>query len=285
MLKKNNGGIADARNYGLRYAIGDYVLFVDQDDNINVEVIEHAVEIMFNNHVDAVFWSTEFNYNDGTRKMCDIVHKNCSVNKTVIQEKIVPDMLCGCDNEYTTYPGHIWGALFSRKLIEQKCIKLKKFVDYEDDLIFVFDFLMNSELVYFLKDVGYYWKTNYESYSHSRKYISDYLINTERLYNYFETSYCEISENILTDKVRNYFRQYTIIGAIKNACANGNNGIKDIVDIQQMVCKDKYRKAFLKENICLTDKREYLTFYLVKYKLVWLAILVAKFYYKIRRRK
>ena len=31
-LHKSNGGLSDARNYGLKYAVGKYVIFVDGDD-------------------------------------------------------------------------------------------------------------------------------------------------------------------------------------------------------------------------------------------------------------
>ena len=44
VLRKENGGLSSARNFGLRYASGDYVMFVDGDDILD----EHAVEILVN---------------------------------------------------------------------------------------------------------------------------------------------------------------------------------------------------------------------------------------------
>ena len=39
-LKKENGGLSSARNYGLKYATGEYVTFVDSDDWIKEEMYE-----------------------------------------------------------------------------------------------------------------------------------------------------------------------------------------------------------------------------------------------------
>ena len=36
--EKKNGGLSDARNYGLEYISGDYLLFIDSDDNIEKDL-------------------------------------------------------------------------------------------------------------------------------------------------------------------------------------------------------------------------------------------------------
>lgn len=37
---KDNGGLSDARNYGLKYVTGDYILFVDSDDYIDINLLK-----------------------------------------------------------------------------------------------------------------------------------------------------------------------------------------------------------------------------------------------------
>ena len=41
-FRKTNGGLSDARNYGLDRAMGDWVTFLDSDDCL----MPHALEIM-----------------------------------------------------------------------------------------------------------------------------------------------------------------------------------------------------------------------------------------------
>ena len=45
-LEKQNGGLSDARNYGLEYAKGDYISFVDSDDYISKNLYSELAKYM-----------------------------------------------------------------------------------------------------------------------------------------------------------------------------------------------------------------------------------------------
>ncbi len=52
--KKKNGGLSDARNYGLKYVIGDYLIFIDSDDTINKDLLENLNNKLKEDKVDVV---------------------------------------------------------------------------------------------------------------------------------------------------------------------------------------------------------------------------------------
>ncbi|WP_022765634.1 glycosyltransferase [Butyrivibrio sp. XPD2006] len=53
-LHKTNGGLSDARNYGLNYATGKYIYFFDSDDYLDADAIKKLVDVAENTGFDAV---------------------------------------------------------------------------------------------------------------------------------------------------------------------------------------------------------------------------------------
>lgn len=53
-FSKENSGIADTRNYGIEKVSGDYFLFVDSDDYIDINLISNLVKCIENNNIDIV---------------------------------------------------------------------------------------------------------------------------------------------------------------------------------------------------------------------------------------
>ena len=60
---KKNGGIFTARNMGLTLCTGDYILFVDQDDYIDPNNADYAIEFVRQKKLDVLFWSCAYDFN------------------------------------------------------------------------------------------------------------------------------------------------------------------------------------------------------------------------------
>lgn len=65
-VHKENGGLSDARNYGTKYATGDYLIFVDSDDFwIHADDLEKLVRIAkANPSVDFINFNCSYYYTD-----------------------------------------------------------------------------------------------------------------------------------------------------------------------------------------------------------------------------
>lgn len=65
-LHKNNGGLADARNFAVPYAKGDYIIFVDSDDYVFPMYIEHLVSLVlkYNTKIAVTSHKDVYNYQE-----------------------------------------------------------------------------------------------------------------------------------------------------------------------------------------------------------------------------
>lgn len=123
-LHKENGGLSDARNYGMRYLTGEYVVFVDSDDWIKEEMIETLVGLAMDLKADIVqsgfyyVYETYLLYDDRyySEDMLPIqLNKNELMREIVINERI---------------KNFAWGKLYKTNLI--KDLYFEKGVLFED---------------------------------------------------------------------------------------------------------------------------------------------------------
>ena len=68
ILRKENGGLSSARNYGIRHAKGKYLMYLDADDWYSPETVKSVTEF-FDEHYDEIdlvtYFLTRINIRDG----------------------------------------------------------------------------------------------------------------------------------------------------------------------------------------------------------------------------
>lgn len=238
LFSKSNSGIVDTRNFGMEHVSGKYLLFSDHDDVVYPRVIEEAVKRAEEETLDGVIWSTVRLLDDGQCIPCDAVNSDCVVSKAEVLNEFIPAMLTNAKCQKVSYLGHVWAGIYKREIVEKTKIRFKRFVDIEDDYLFVFDFLRAAARLGLMQDVGYAWRFNQKSETYRLKYVSHILEKYEAFYGYLTQGIQGLELSAEIRKIcRTYQVQNTLVMTIENSFTCLNKRRED-----QKKIRDYYRK-------------------------------------------
>ncbi|WP_395093715.1 glycosyltransferase family 2 protein [Vaginella massiliensis] len=176
VINKENGGLSDARNFGLDAAKGDYIAFVDSDDYIDLQMLASMLGLAEKHRSDIVFCDLVKVDEDG-KEFRDLPQSPQLPEKIVLQEDltIFGEMSCFACNK-----------LFKRSLFEKH--RFRKGIHFEDiELIpkLVLDSMIISKInqPYY----KYFERQNSITKTHTQKGL-DMFLAIENVTNYFEQS-------------------------------------------------------------------------------------------------
>lgn len=171
VLHKENGGLSDARNAGLKAATGEFVLFVDSDDWIAPEMAEKMLDAMVEYKADMVLCQYTEVFPNG--KMLRKYDGKRAVRVYGRQEMF---KLLLEDLEVTN---HVWRRLYKRKLLPENLFPVGK--NFEDMYVMA-ELTEKCETFVSLNDVYYYYRANPNGIMKTKtsKNLNDYLDALEK---------------------------------------------------------------------------------------------------------
>lgn len=227
---QKNSGAASARNRGLQLATGDYVYFLDSDDEIMLNCIERLVQNMVicdllifefqsqNTKLDVKkgnlkpeFWDKQqtlermFNVNNRKRKPCS---------------------------------GYLWNKLFKLNIIKNNHIKFDQAAIMWEDMLFCCSYLVFANNILYLPEILYKYNNNSFSISHS--------LNGAGYRNWIKTA--EKVSHVIKSNFNFFFQDF--MGVFANLameyiifCKHNHQ----TVDQSLLVIVNKYRKKLRKK--------------------------------------
>lgn len=219
VFHKKNGGLSDARNYGMKHAEGAYFTFIDSDDYIGERYLEELLGLILEYQADvSVVPLISFPESTGEITYVEQHKRGCMTGKEMIRTICLKQTFEVCAP----------GKLYNRKVFEG--IEFAKGKLYED--IFTTPYVMGRcEKVAYSDSMQYFYLLRADSIMHRSvsKRDEDLFEGLEKWEGYMQKNYPDLLQEMNYRYVEDTFSTYIhrliysedylkIIPGIKNRC-------------------------------------------------------------------
>jgi glycosyltransferase involved in cell wall biosynthesis len=154
VFEKENGGLSDARNYGLERAKGEFIYFMDSDDWIEPNLLEDNLKIIEDENLDLVIFGyiqDDENTEGEVIRSTNVLPK---VTKYVKGEKNIT-----IDTHHLGLLGYAWNKIYRKSFLEKNNLKFEKGTSLVEDILFNSQVYQATTVLRF-NEKGYYHYLN-----------------------------------------------------------------------------------------------------------------------------
>lgn len=144
IVSKENGGLASARNYGLKLVDSEYVYFFDSDDVLEKDCLKKCIEALDLNKADIVIFDYyQYHESNGSKEIIENKYPNNYLTN-IRKDKDILTNIANC----------AWNKMYKTSLFKDNDIKYPEGHIYED-LGTTYNLLLKANNIVFIKDALY----------------------------------------------------------------------------------------------------------------------------------
>ena len=184
VIHKENGGQISARVEGIKASAGEYILFVDSDDEIFNNTLSTLNQYISNIKPDCIIFGCETFNNDGVLRKT----KAAFLGPTIIDKKSELMEIVLNDNGYNP----VWRKAIRREFINTIDLTTFHNIRFAEDLLESLEIYENAKNFLFIPEILYKYRMNDDSITHSANIKSskfDFVVR-EETFKYIERLDC-----------------------------------------------------------------------------------------------
>ncbi len=246
-LIKENGGLSSARNYGLKYASGEYIGYVDSDDWVTEDMFEKL-------------------YNKAKKEKSDIVvcgfYKAYDDGNNIPQSPIIIDTKDSKKNYLLGYP-NAWNKLYKKGVIKEN--------HWPEGMLYE-DLASNPLLVNKVNKISYIEEPLYYYFLRANSIMNDKVFKP-KFYDIIKASDILIKEIKKDSSYDKYYQEFEY-SIIDNLLREAYFRLKDIEGSRKLL---EDITIFIKDNCPKFMKNKYIKDKDMKYKIITYLIYKRKY--------
>lgn len=273
VIHQQNKGLSSARNVAFKKASGEYVMFLDGDDYIELNACELAYYSAKKKDYEIVFWDVISEFTNSSKynktflgEAREFLGDECKI----LQENVL---------DFNGKIAQVFAKLIKRKfVIENNIFHEENLKQGAEGLVFNIKLFENAQLCFYLNKGLNHWVYNGESISHTASVDNNILII--RCFEFIE-KFIECSNNAEALKNKIYTRLlYVIITTAVTGCFNPANKKKYIEkkkDFEEFMKEPIVKRALQNGDYKSLDAKRKIIIFLIKNRFYCVISLIGLF--------
>jgi glycosyltransferase involved in cell wall biosynthesis len=162
IIHKKNGGLVSSRKAGLQSASGDYILYIDGDDWIELDLIECYLSSAEANDADIIVSSHIINLEGREEAISNTLPIGVYDKQRLISEVYPKMMYTGKFSQFGIF-SYAWGKLYRRTILLENQLNVREDITMGEDALCVYPTLLDSNKLVILNQPLYHYRQRADS--------------------------------------------------------------------------------------------------------------------------